>query len=292
MLKENNAMEVEKSLRTNKYLEVENELLAVNHEVTITKNETVVQELKIEDPDEILKTLKLYFRDKIRLTIIDQERHKHIDNTFLEVTEEKIIISNPFVTYANKMFPSVILCSYEEEGTEYSFKLNKITKNDNSSGVACYLPESINVLKRRGNSRYSPNEFVSVGVYFQEKDKEIIGQLTDVSNVGIGMSFQESTLDNETLSFISENKNKTFSIIIDNNGSYFTMLINIKYLAQNRKEQVVNLGAEFLFLEDEEEVQQAKLNEFLSRVKKEHLNRKTKEKTIRLIQSSKMGVKF
>lgn len=294
MTKQNNARETEKNYRISKYSEVENELLAVNHEITMTKNETVLQELKIEDPEEILKTLKLYFRDKVRFTIIDKEKHRHIDNTLLEVTNEKLVISNPFVTYANKMFPNVVLCTYEDEGTEYSFTLEKITKNNNSISVSCYLPTVINVLKRRGNSRYSPNEYVSVGVFFKEKNKEIIGRLNDVSTVGIGMSFHESSLDNEMLSYISENKNKTFSIIIDNNGDYFTMLINIKYLFQNRNDQTVNLGAEFLFLEGEEEEQQQKnlLNDFFKRIKSEHLRRKTKEKTHRLILSSKMGVRF
>ncbi len=294
MTKESNARATEKEFRSSRYSEIENELLAVNHEVTMTKNETVIQELKIEDPDEILKTLKLYFRDKVRFTIIDKEKHRHIDNTLLDVSNDKLVISNPFVTYANKMFPNVVLCTYEEEGTEYSFTLEKIKNNDNSISVGCYIPSVINVLKRRGNSRYSPNEYTSIGVFFKEKDKEIIGRLTDVSNVGVGMSFQESSLDNEILSYISENKNKTFSIIIDDNGEYFTMLINIKYLFQNRKDQVVNLGAEFLFLEGEEEEEKQKhlLAGFFKRIKKEHLDRKTKEKTTRLILSSKMGVKF
>lgn len=286
-----NAKNIEKELRSSKYSEIEHELLAVNHEPVITKNEMVLQEMKIEDPAEILKTLKLYFRDKVRFTIIDKDKHRHMDNTLISISDTELVITNPFVTYAKKIFPKVVLCTYEDEGTEYSFKLEKVTQNNNAISVSCYIPKVIHVLKRRGNSRYTPNNYISVGVFLKERNKEIIGKLNDVSNVGIGMTFQESSLDNEVLSFISANKDNTFSIIIDDDGEYFTMLINIKYLAQNRKEQVVNLGAEFLFLEGEEKNKE-RLNQFFERTKKEHLNRKTKEKTERLILSSKMGIRF
>ncbi len=258
------------------------------NEKKISKEQIAGSKEIIEGNDNILDIFNVYLRDQIKITIIDEDGNKYYDNLLLSTKDNNVWISNPFITYANKIFPDIVFCSYEDEGTEYSFNLEKNKKNDNSISISCSLPETIQVLKRRGNSRYTPKDPVAIGLYLEKLDKELIGQMSDISKVGIGLSFQESTLDSDVLSLLTEDKEEIFSLIIDNDGHYLTVLVRVKHSFHLRKDKKVLLGAEFILAEEENE----NLDIFFKRVKKEHHDKKILNKTKHLILSSKMGMKL
>lgn len=155
------------------------------------------------------------------------------------------------------------------------------------------MPTTIKVLSRRGSSRVSPNKNnkISVGLFLEDKQLELIGSMSDISKIGIGLSFEESMLDSEILSFLTEAQEKPLPLIIDNNGEYFSILINVKHTFHNRKNNKVNIGAEFLFL-DSDENNLEELERFFSLIEKEYLQDQKINKTKQLILSSKMGISF
>lgn len=267
------------------YKDIKNRL--VESTDNIKEHNISVQKENITEQSDILKTLDLYIRDQIKITMIDQDGYKYYDNLLLKIKDDKILISNPFVTYANKTFPDDIECSHEEEGVEYRFTLSKINKNDNSQSVSCYLPTNILELRRRGNSRYSPTSNVAIGLYIDNKKTEIIGYMSDISKVGVGISFQDASFNSEILSYLSENKEDKYSIILDNNGSYMPLTVIVKHMFHSRKDKSINLGAEFVDIEKNEN-----FIEFFNKIKYEHNNNKRKIKTKHLILSSKMGIEL
>lgn len=288
----NKSKEEEISYRFDKYRSIDSELFAVNKNTEVKTHVMQTQEDAIKNGDEIKELFQLYYRDKVKITIIDKDGYSFYDNSILKVKEDKIVIQDPFLTYAKKQFPAFVKGVYENEGVEYSFMLKKI--KENGSYIECALPKDIKVLSRRGSSRVSPNvdNKIAVGLFLEDKQLELIGEMNDISKVGIGLSFQETILDSETLSFLTESKNKPLPLIIDNNGTYFSILITVKHTYHNRKNNKVNIGAEFLFIDDSEEDSVDDLNQFFESVEKEYFNTKKQLKTEQLILSSKMGISF
>lgn len=242
----------------------------------------------ITDVENIKHLFDTYLRDQTKITIVDKEGYKYYDNVINNSKENEILISNPFITYANKLFPNAVKCFYEEEGVEYSFVLAKLTKNDNASFVSCALPDKIHVMKRRVNTRYSPKTQVAVSLFLPEKNIEIIGSMIDLSKIGVGISFEENILNSEILSHLTEDSEKFFPLIIDNENEYLSILVKIKHTFQSRKDKKINIGAEF-YLEDSVEIE---FNNFFEKIKKEHNEMKILDKTNHLILSSKMGILF
>ena len=242
----------------------------------------------ITDVEEIKHLFETYLRDQTKVTIVDKEDYKYYDNVINNTKENEVLISNPFITYANKLFPNSVKCFYEEEGVEYSFTLNKSTKNDNASFVSCAIPDKIEVMKRRVNTRYSPKKQVAVSVFLPEKNIEIIGNMIDLSKIGVGISFEENILNSEILSHLTEDSERFFPLIIDNENKYHSILVKIKHTFQSRKDKKINIGAEF-YLEDSTEIN---FNDFFEKIKKEHNEMKILDKTNHLILKSKMGILF
>lgn len=283
--------EEEQNFRIDKYRSIDSELYAVNKNTEIKSQTASVNEQEISASNEILNTFLLYFRDRVKLTIVDKDGYRYFDNSIAKVKDESIIIQNPFLTYANKKFPDTVKGVYENEGIEYSFELKKI--KDLNNHIECVMPTTIKVLSRRGSSRVSPNKNnkISVGLFLEDKQLELIGSMSDISKIGVGLSFEESMLDSEILSFLTEAQEKPLPLIIDNNGEYFSILINVKHTFHNRKNNKVNIGAEFLFL-DSDENNLEELERFFSLIEKEYLQDQKINKTKQLILSSKMGISF
>ena len=51
-----------------------------------------------------LDIFNVYLRDQIKITIIDEDGNKYYDNLLLSTKDNNVWISNPFITYANKVF--------------------------------------------------------------------------------------------------------------------------------------------------------------------------------------------
>lgn len=249
------------------------------------------EETEITSKDEINEIFSIYARDGIRFFIVDGDGFKYYDNALVKVTDDTVTIQNPFLTYANKKFPNAVKGGYESEGIEYSFILRKVREINNY--VECGMPDKVKVLQKRESARVSTRKDnkVAVGLYVQGKETELIGQMIDISKIGIGISFQDAILDSETLNFLTE-LNEPVPIIIDDNGEYFSTLVMVKHTFQNRNENKINIGAEFLEVLDIKNPKHSSLFSFFKKTKNEYENEKIRKKTEHLILSSKMGISF
>lgn len=292
MNEENISQKIEKENRLKRYKSLECKSLTPEDLITVPSTTLQTQKDTISDKEQILKTFELYLRDRVKLAIVDEDNYRYYDNTIAKVKDGKIVIQNPFLTYAKKTFPNSVRGVYENEGVEYSFILKK--NKDLNDYVECKLPDQIQVLSRRGSSRVSPsdNNNVAVGLLIENKKIELVGNMIDISKIGIGISFQESMLDSETLSFLKESRETPLPLIIDNNSEYFSVLIHVKHTFHNRKEEKVNIGAEFLFHKDADKNEKNELDNFFKLTEKEYAEQKKKNKTEQLILSSKMGISF
>lgn len=279
----------ELKLRQKKYKDQDD--VTSNLEIKKSNGQTKSEEKEVTSKEEIHEIFSIYARDGVRFFIVDGDGFKYYDNALVKVTESTVTIQNPFLTYANKKFPNAVKGGYESEGVEYSFILRKSKEINNY--IECVIPDKIRVLQKRESARVSTRKDnkIAVGLYVRGKDKELIGQMIDISKVGIGISFQDAILDSETLNFLTE-LNEPLPIIIDDNGKYFTTSVIVKHTFQNRNENKINIGAEFLEVLNFENPEHKQLCSFFNKTKEEYENEKIRTKTEHLILSSKMGISF
>ena len=279
--------EIEKNNRIALYKNKINETFNINNDDAISNEiQYNFKEELMNDKNEIIKSFDLYKRDKV-LFRIEDGKQKFFDNLISSVNKNEIVISNPFITYANKIFPKQIKCFIEEDGNEYSFSLTKKNENDNGAYIHCEIPSEINILRKRSSARVNDFSQSAVGIYLDTKNKEFIGQLRDISKTGIGFSFCETAIDNDSLSLMGANSDYTLPIILEIKGNYITVLINIKYIEHNNISKMIDVGASFEYLEQEEKDSIAII---FSKIEKDSILFRKKEKTKSLIIASKMNI--
>lgn len=243
----------------------------------------------ITDFNKIKQLFNIYCRDKIKFTIHSTFYSKLENNKFHSLKEDSILISNPFLIFANKVFPEEVKCSFVQEGIEFSFVLQKKNTNDNQYLIECLLPKEIKVLKRRSNVRIkiSKDTISPFSLYFQEKNIELQGKLVDISNVGVGLSLLQSTINNDLMSYLTTTENLHCPIILDIFGEYFGILIAIKHVRINNN--LVEIGAEFIFNDDDDV---NKILTFIESKKKDEINENKKNKSLNLIHFSKNNIEI
>ena len=279
----------EKEFREKKYEETfaENNSLSTENFTSQTEQENDKKEL-IVDSNKIKSLFKVYCRDKIKFNIISKSTIKLDNNKFISCNDNSVSISNTFLMFANKTFPEVIHCNFSQNGIEFSFVLEKLNKNDNNKIIECSFPKEIKILKRRSNVRIkiAKDDFVPISLFLKDKNIELLGHLIDISNIGLGISFLQSTIDSDLMSYLTSiiktEQCIHCPIIIVIAGNYFNISISIKHIRENNK--MIDMGSEFIF-NDESKIEIIK--SFLENKKNDEIIDNKKNKTNNLILLSK-----
>lgn len=247
---------------------------------------------KITEIEEIKELLKEYKRDNHYFSIFDKEDNEYKENKILKITEDAILVSNPFSNYLNKIFPKKIKCVFDINGHEHAFTLDKINDKDNGQFVFCELPKFINKYKDSDENRVVPenNEF-SVGLFLLDKNTEIIGSISYISHKNIGIKLLESSIDNEILSYISKNKTKIiFPCIIDFNNTYIPFNVKCINISHDNSSKTIHIDMSIITkgINDDLKV----VDDFFEYIDKRYIDKIKDNKTENLIRSSKMGIKL
>lgn len=259
------------------------------------QNEFGTDEIVIEDnrqmKEEILtgvdivKLFKKSIREKI-LFRIKTEDGKFLNNSrFIAVKGNVMQISNPFILFAEGAFPDEVTASFEDDGIDYSFQLKKYRSAGTEREILCHLPEKVTVLRRRGNYRVKVTYDLPVGIYWADSAQEFIGSVNDISEVGIGLKFDNCYFDSDFFNTLTKSINTNYPIILEIDGSYAPIIIKLKYVNKNEDGHVI-LGSEFYFTEEE---QQIKIKNFVDKIKQTAIFQKKKDLTMQLIKAAEMG---
>lgn len=245
-----------------------------NNEYTITKE------------SEITSIFKKIFRDKLLLRFKSPQTNFLNNNRITMIKGKYIKVSNPFILFAEGAFPEQIECNFENDGIDYSFKLDKYKSNGIEQEIYCPIPDSIKVLKRRGSYRTKATKNIPVGIYSNEQSKEYIGTLNDISELGIGIKFDSCYFDIDFYNSLKQKQDPRVPIIIEVDGKYISVVISIKFLNKNEKEEII-IGAEFILTE---ESKNNDLKEMLNNIREEATFQKKKEISQYLIFKGQIGV--
>lgn len=252
-------------------------------EIVMEDNRQIKEE--ILSGQDVVKLFKKSIREKI-LFRIKTEDGKFLNNSrFIDVKGNVIQISNPFILYAEGAFPDEVYASFEDDGIDYSFQLKKYRSAGTEKEILCNLPEKVTVLRRRGNYRVKVTYDLPVGIYWADNGQEFIGSVNDISEVGIGLKFDNCYFDYDFFNTLTKSINVNFPIILEIDGSYAPIIIKLKYVNKNEDGHVI-LGSEFYFTEED---QQIKIKNFVDKIKQTAIFQKKKDLTMQLIKAAEMG---
>jgi c-di-GMP-binding flagellar brake protein YcgR len=240
----------------------------------------------ISGREEVIKIIRKSIREKTLFRIKTEDGKYLNNNRFIVVKGDIVQITNPFVLFAEGAFPEEVQASFEEDGIDYSFTLKKIRSAGTEREILCIVPEMIKVLKRRGNYRVKTTIKIPVGLLWHENSSEFIGTINDVSDVGIGLKFDDCYFDFEFYNNLKNKLNQNFPIIIEFEGEYTPVIITTKFVSKNEDNEII-IGAEFHFTEAQ---QQEKINMFVDKIRQNATFQKKKDLTIQLIQAAEMGI--
>lgn len=243
-------------------------------------------EYEITDLEEISDLFKKIYRDKLLLRFKSEQTNFLNNNRITMIKGNFIKVSNPFILFAEGAFPDSIDVNFENDGIDYSFKLEKYKSNGIEQEIYCQLPKYIKVLKRRGSHRVKATKEIPVGIYSNDQNKEYIGSLNDISELGIGIKFDACYFDIDFYNGLKQKKQPKVPIIIEMEGKYISVVISIKFLNKNENEEII-IGAEFIFTEKEKNNE---LKEILDTIKNDAIFQKKKELSQHLIFTGEMGV--
>jgi len=254
-------------------------------EIIIEENRLSNEE-SLTTKEEIKKLLKKSIREKILFNIKTIEGKYLNNNRIIAIKGDIVQITNPFILFAEGAFPDEVFAHFEEDGVDYSFNLKKYKSTGTEKEILCVLPDIVKVLRRRGNYRIKATIDIPVGFYWMENGQEFIGSVNDISDVGIGLKFDDCYFDFELYNNLKNNINSHYPIILEIDSEYTPMVIKIKFVNKNELNEII-IGAEFSFTEDE---QQNKIKKFVERIKENAIFQKKKDLTTQLIYTAEMGV--
>ncbi len=276
------SFETRKSL----YQEIKSELTEFGTEEIEIHDTDKNKEYEITNHSEILTLFKKMLREKL-LFRIKGENSIYLNNNRITLVKDKFIsLTNPFILFAEGSFPEIVEVNFEDDGIDYTFKLEKFKSSGIEKEIYCLLPNNIKVLKRRGIHRVKSTLDIPVGIYSNENDQEYIGSLNDISELGIGIKFNSNYFDDSFYNRLKSMTQPRVPIILEINGEYLTIVISIKFLTKNENNEII-IGAEFVFTEEEKNL---KIKEFVDKIRKNAIFQKKKELSEHLIFIGEMGV--
>lgn len=276
------SFETRKSL----YQEIKSELTEFGTEEIEIHDTDKNKEYEITNHSEILTLFKKMLREKL-LFRIKGENSIYLNNNRITLVKDKFIsLTNPFILFAEGSFPEIVEVNFEDDGIDYTFKLEKFKSSGIEKEIYCLLPNNIKVLKRRGIHRVKSTLDIPVGIYSNENDQEYIGSLNDISELGIGIKFNSNYFDYSFYNRLKSMTQPRVPIILEINGEYLTIVISIKFLTKNENNEII-IGAEFVFTEEEKNL---KIKEFVDKIRKNAIFQKKKELSEHLIFIGEMGV--
>ncbi len=254
-------------------------------EIFVEDNKQINEEI-ITGNTLVSKLFKKCIREKILFKIKTDDGRTLFNNRIVAVKSGFIQITNAFILFAEGAFPDEVNASFEDDGIDYSFRLKKYKSKGTEREILCHLPDTITVLKRRGHYRIKVRSDIPVGLYWSENDQEYIGNINDISEVGIGIKFDDCYFDYDFYNTLVKDINKNYPIILEINGDYTAVNIRIKFVSKDEDGHVL-IGSEFFFTDSE---QQNKINSLIDNIRQNAIFQKKKDLTIQLIKTAEMGV--
>ena len=269
------------SLYRNKINEVSKDNINDKNKIEEDEKETFLTE-----KSDIHNIIEEFINEKIMFRI-EHSNQELFNNVMISIEDNILTISNPFSTYANRVFPKKIKCFVIANGNEYNFILSNLKETKGNANINCTIPDSVRIISRIKFVKVDDYANRVVGFFLEVKNKEIIGSINEISLNGISFSIPEDTIDDDDLILMKANKTSIIPLILENNKQYKTFIIKVLSTKEIKYNKSIQINATFDLLNDEDlEI----IKSIFENVKNEYIDFKNKERTESVIKCSKMDL--
>jgi len=240
--------------------------------------------------DEIQKFLNGMSIDKVLFKIEDDKGNSFSNNIILQYDNKKSFsVTNPFLIEKNQAAPDDLFISIQNDNYEFKFKVTtKTNKSNLSKNLILTITSDIVKYHQRVLNRIEPSKQIPVGIYSVNKKTEFFGEIQDITTLGIGLSFEEGFFDMDFFNELKNNKNTKLPIIIGIQDSEedenLPIMIAVRHV--DKSDNKILIGADFLFLDDQEE----KIIKFVEILKSKLNYKKRYDLTLQIIKNASYGV--
>jgi len=212
------------------------------------------------------------------------------NNIVLQYDKKKSFsITNPFLIENNESAPDELFLSIQNENFEYKFKVHtKGSKNLLGKNIVLTVSSPITKYRQRVLNRIEPTKQIPVGIYSMSKKTEFVGEIQDITTLGIGLSFEEGFFDMDFFNELKNEKNQKIPIMIPVNDNADNKNIPLMIIVRHveKSDNKILIGADFLFDNEQEEI----IIKFVETLKNELNHQKRYDLTLQIIKNASYGV--
>lgn len=241
------------------------------------------------DDNDISKFLAKTEAEKTLFRIEDELGTVFENNIIQKFNKKSFSILNPYLIQLNQSAPENLFITIQSENYEFKFSVH--TEQKSALNRSLILTVSSDILKhqKRVLNRIEPSKTIPVGLYSIEKQEEFVGEVMDITTLGIGLLFDEGFFDMDLFNELKNSPNTKLPIILavdeefEENG-YLGLMIVARHV--EKSDGKVIIGADFLLNSSQE-------NTIINLVEelKQQLNyKKRHDLTLQIIKNSSYGV--
>lgn len=240
--------------------------------------------------NEIIAFVQNMVQEKELFKIEDSKGNSFSNNIVLQYDKKKSFsITNPFLIENNESAPDELFLSIQNENFEYKFKVHtKGSKNLLGKNIVLTVSSPITKYRQRVLNRIEPTKQIPVGIYSMSKKTEFVGEIQDITTLGIGLSFEEGFFDMDFFNELKNEKNQKIPIMIPVNDNTDNKNIPLMIIVRHveKSDNKILIGADFLFDNEQEEI----IIRFVETLKNELNHQKRYDLTLQIIKNASYGV--
>jgi len=219
---------------------------------TLLNEKKTDESTTIETQDDIQYLFNILKRDSIKIEI-DGFNNRFLEQTLIRKSTNGEIILHNKEHFLDNIEENTLECKVFYQGTRYDFNLNIKNKNHDKHIITCDIPELITKTPLRVAERVDTRNIKEavLSIWWEDKQTEFIGKITDISDVGMGTVFNAHYFDSNFYSQIRISKNLKIKSLIFLEGDYFPISQEIKMIKFNENNNEIFIGSAFAGLEEE-----------------------------------------
>lgn len=265
--------------------DIANSLNAEKHSVFFGDSQIVAS-----DDDDIIKFVSKMGNEKQLFKIEDNLGNSFDNNIIVKFDKKSFMINNPYLIQMNQNAPEEVYITIQNDNYEFKFSadthMNKSNLNKNIILTVC---SSIQKHQKRVLNRIEPSQTIPVGLYAIEKEEEFIGEIMDITTLGIGLNFDEGFFDMDFFNELknTENAKIPIAIAVDEHidpSGYLGVVIAARHVEKHDGKIII--GADFLLNSSQEEV----IIKLVEELKQKLIYKKRHDLTLQIINNSSYGV--
>lgn len=239
--------------------------------------------------EEIIRFVAKLGNEKQLFRIEDNLGNVFDNNIITKFDKKSFMINNPYLIQTDQNAPEEVYISIQNDNYEFKFSADTHLNKSLSKNLFLTVCSPIQKHQKRVLNRIEPSNTIPVGLYAIEKDEEFIGEIMDITTLGIGLIFDEGFFDMDFFNEIKNTENVKLPIIIAvdehiESSGYLGIVVVARHV--EKSDGKIIIGADFLLTSSQEDI----IIRLVEELKQDLVYKKRHDLTLQIITNSSYGV--